>query len=138
LSESCSLRLLGLPLHLPTAEAEYITLTAVMREILYLQALIVELYEPIIPPIPIYCDNQGALTLATNNKFHARMKHIDIQYHYVRSLVWSGLLDLQYCPTEDNIADIFTKALPRLRLTKLRAGLGLDTAHRGVLDSVSS
>jgi hypothetical protein len=97
---------------LSTAEVEYITLTA-MRKILYLQALIAELYEPIIPPIPIYCDNQGAIALTTNNKFHACTKHINIQYHYVRSLVQSGLLDLQYCPTEDNIADIFTKALPR-------------------------
>jgi hypothetical protein len=77
---------------LSTAEAEYIALTAVMCKILYLQALIVELYEPIIPPIPIYCNNQGAITLATNNKFHARMKHIDLRYHYVRSLVQSGLL----------------------------------------------
>jgi hypothetical protein len=63
---------------LSTAKAEYITLTVVMREILYLQALIAELYKPVIPPIPIYCDNQGAVTLATNNKFHACMKHIDI------------------------------------------------------------
>jgi hypothetical protein len=82
-------------------------------QILYFQALIAELYEPVIPPIPVYCDNQGAITLATNNKFHARTKHINIRYHYVRSLVQSGLLDLQYCPTEDDIADIFTKALPR-------------------------
>jgi hypothetical protein len=104
---------------LSTAEAEYIALTVVMCKILYLQALIAELYELVIPPIPVYCDNQGALTLATNNKFHARTKHIDIQYHYVRSLVRSGLLDLQYCPTEDNIADIFTKALSRPQLTKL-------------------
>jgi hypothetical protein len=123
---------------LSTAEAEYIALTMVMCKILYLQALIAELYEPIIPPIPVYCDNQGAITLTTNNKFHAHTKHIDLQYHYVRSLVQSGLLNLQFCPTEDNIADIFTKALPRPRLTKLRAGLGLDTARRGVLDSVSS
>jgi hypothetical protein len=123
---------------LSTAEAEYIALTTVIREIQYLQALIAELYEPVIPPIPIYCDNQGAVALATNNKFHARTKHIDIRYHYVRSQVRSRLLDLQYCPMEDNIADIFTKAPPRPRLTKLRAGLRLDTARRGVLDSDSS
>jgi hypothetical protein len=63
---------------LSTAEAEYIALTPVMREILYLQALIAELYEPIIPPIPVYCDNQGAVTLTTNNKFHACTKHINL------------------------------------------------------------
>jgi hypothetical protein len=63
---------------LSTAEVEYIALTMVMRKILYLQALIAELYEPIIPPIPVYCDNQGALALATNNKFHACTKHINL------------------------------------------------------------
>jgi hypothetical protein len=68
---------------LSTAEAEHIALTAVMCEILYLQALIAELYEPVIPPIPIYCNNQGAVALATNNKFHTCTKHIDIRYHYV-------------------------------------------------------
>jgi hypothetical protein len=80
---------------LSTAEAEYITLTVVMRKILYLQALIVELYEPVIPPIPVYCNNQGAVALASNNKFHTRTKHIDLGYHYVRSLVWSRILNLQ-------------------------------------------
>jgi hypothetical protein len=98
---------------LSTAEVEYIALTAVVRKILYLQALIAELYEPIAPPIPIYCNNQGAIALASNNKFHACTKHIDLRYHYVHSLVWSGILNIQYCPTEDNIADAFTKALPR-------------------------
>jgi hypothetical protein len=63
---------------LSTAEAEYITLTVVVCEILYLQALIAELYEPVAPPIPIYCDNQGAIALASNNKFHAHTKHIDL------------------------------------------------------------
>jgi hypothetical protein len=55
---------------LSTAEAEYIALIAVMHEIQYLQALIAELYKPVIPPIPVYCDNQGAIALATSNKFH--------------------------------------------------------------------
>jgi hypothetical protein len=63
---------------LSTTEAEYIALTAVIHEILYLQALIVELYEPVIPPIPIYCDNQGAVALTSNNKFHACTKHINL------------------------------------------------------------
>jgi hypothetical protein len=104
---------------LSTAEAEYIALTAVAQEVLYLQALITELYECIISPIPIYCDNQGAVALTSNSKFHARTKHIDLRFHVVRSLVKNGIIDIQYCPTEENIADIFTKALLRPRLQKL-------------------
>ena len=65
-------------LALSTAEAEYIALTAVGREVLYLQALIQELYEPPTPPISVYCDNQGAIALASHSKFHARTKHIDL------------------------------------------------------------
>ena len=123
---------------LSTAEAEYIALTTIAREVLYLQALIEELYERIIPPISVYCNNQGAIALASNSKFHARTKHIDLRFHFVRSLVKSGTFDIQYCPTEENIADLFTKALPRPRLQKLRAGLSLDTARGGVLDSASA
>jgi hypothetical protein len=65
---------------LSTAEAEYIALTAVAREILYLGSLLSELYEPVKLPIPIYCDNQGAIALASNHKFHTRTKHVDLRY----------------------------------------------------------
>ena len=65
-------------LALSMAEAEYIALTAVRREVLYLQALIQELYEPLTPPISVYCDNQGTIALASNSKFHTRTKHIDL------------------------------------------------------------
>ena len=120
---------------LSTAEAEYIALTAVAREMLYLQAFLEEIYGPVPSPIPIYCDNQGAITLASNNKFHARTKHIDIRYHFIRHLIRNRVFDLLYCPTEENIADTFTKALPRLRLQKLRAALQISPARGGVLES---
>jgi hypothetical protein len=72
---------------LSTAEVEYITLTMVMCKILYLQALIVELYEPVIPPIPVYCDNQGALALTSNNKFHTQNTS---NYDIIMSNPWYG------------------------------------------------
>jgi hypothetical protein len=122
---------------LSTAEAEYIALTAVAREVLYLRSLLTELYEPVKLPIPVYCDNQGAIALASNHKFHARTKHVDLRYHFIRKQVSDGIFDLQYCPTEENIADAFTKALPRPRLEKLRAALCLSTARGGVLYSES-
>jgi hypothetical protein len=66
---------------LSTAEAEYIALTAIAQEVLYLQALITELYGHVVSPIPIYCDNQGAITLTSNSKFHTRTKHIDLRFN---------------------------------------------------------
>src|SRR5258708_19330005 len=70
-----------------TAEAEYIALTSAAREVLYLKSLIRELYEPITHPIPIYCDNQTAISLPSNNKLHTRTKHIHIRYHFIHPLL---------------------------------------------------
>lgn len=68
---------------LSTTEAEYIALTAAAHKVLHLQALLEEIYRPVPSPIPIYCNNQGAIMLASKIKFHACTKHIDIQYHFV-------------------------------------------------------
>jgi hypothetical protein len=72
---------------LSMAEAEYIALTSMAREILYLQLLIRELYDEVHEPTPVNCDNQAAIALATNNKFQSRTKHIDLRYHFVRTYV---------------------------------------------------
>jgi hypothetical protein len=120
---------------LSTAEAEYITLTSVIRELLYLQLLISELYKPPPLPIPVFCNNQAAIALASNGKFQSRTKHIDLRYHFIRSHVKNGTFKLYYCPTDDNVADAFTKALPRPRLQKLRLLMSLACARGGVLNS---
>jgi hypothetical protein len=60
-------------------------------------------------------------------------KHVDLRSHFIRAQVSEGIFDLQYCPTDENLADAFTKALPRPRLEKLRAALRVSTARGGVL-----
>ena len=76
----------------------------------------------------IQCDNQGAIALTRNPEYHARTKHIDIQYHFVRQHVESGTIELTYCPTHEMTADIFTKPLPRPQFEKHFSGLGLAKA----------
>jgi hypothetical protein len=123
---------------LSTAEAEYIALTSVIRELLYLRLLIAELYEPLPLPIPILCDNQAAIALASNGKFQSCTKHIDLWYHFVRSHVKDGIFKILYCPTDNNLADAFTKALPQPCLQTLRCRMALACARGGVLSSKSS
>jgi hypothetical protein len=123
---------------LSTAEAKYIVLTTVARELLYLQLLIEELYTELPLPTPIYCDNQATIALASKPKFQACTKHIDIHFHFIRQHVKDGTFKLLYCPTDDNVASAFTKALPRPRLQKLRASMALGYARGGVLESESS
>ena len=64
----------------------------------------------------LHCDNQGAIALAKKPVQHQRSKHIDIKYHYIRSEIQAGSLNLVYVPTEQNIADVFTKPVTRARL----------------------
>ena len=62
--------------------------------------------------ITIYEDNQGAVYISGNPVDHNRTKHIDVRYHYVREKVADGAILVQYIPTEKQVADYFTKALP--------------------------
>uniref|UniRef100_A0A5S6Q3M9 Reverse transcriptase Ty1/copia-type domain-containing protein n=1 Tax=Trichuris muris TaxID=70415 RepID=A0A5S6Q3M9_TRIMR len=66
-------------------------------------------------PIPIMCDSQAATAHASNYVDRSRTKHIDIRYHFVRDKVTDGMIKLVYVPTNDNVADIFTKPLNRRR-----------------------
>ena len=79
-------------------------------------------------PTTLHSDNQGAIALARTGAYHARTKHIDVRYHFIRETVAQGDITLRYCPTEDMVADIFTKALPHRQFEKLRALLGLRNA----------
>ena len=64
----------------------------------------------------------------------ARTKHIDLRFHFVRQIVASGALKLLYCPTEDMVADILTKALPKWKVVALVTALGMRRACGGVVD----
>lgn len=89
-------------------------------------------------PTPIYCNNQVAITFASKPKFHSCTKHIDIHFHFVQQHIKEGTFMLSYSPTEDNLADTFTKALPCPRLQQLQLQMSLDCTQGGVLDSERS
>jgi hypothetical protein len=76
-------------------------------------------------------DNQGAIALAKDNKFHSRTKHIDLWYHFIREAVDNGKIVMKYIPTTDNVADIFTKALAKPKFKHFAELLGLSSLHPG-------
>ena len=103
-----------------STEAEYVALSSATQEAVWLRRLMKDLGRQMDAPTTIYEDNQGAIELAKNAKFHNRTKHIDICHHFVRERVVSNEIRVIYCPTEDMIADIMTKGLAKLTFEKLR------------------
>ena len=77
------------------------------------------------PPIVLNSDNQSAIALAKDDRYHARTKHIDIRYHFIRYAIENEQIVLIYCPTNDMTADIFTKPLPSLKVKHFASALGL-------------
>ena len=76
-------------------------------------------------PTTIFTDSHSALAVARNPIFHARTKHIEVHYHYVRERLPAGETSKAYVPTQDNLADLFTKALSREKFEAFRKALGL-------------
>ena len=80
-------------------------------------------------PITIYCDNQATLALVKNPEYHKRTKHVDMKYYAIRKYYKDKLLEFKYIHTTEQLADIFTKALPRDTFQKLRQLIGVRTFH---------
>ncbi|GJS37449.1 hypothetical protein Tco_0535831 [Tanacetum coccineum] len=77
--------------------------------------------------IPLYYDNKSTIALCCNNVQHSRAKHIDICYHFIKDQVENGIVELYFVRTEYQLADIFTKPLPRERFNFLIDKLGMKS-----------
>ncbi|GJW95250.1 retrovirus-related pol polyprotein from transposon TNT 1-94 [Tanacetum coccineum] len=75
--------------------------------------------------IPLYCDNKSEIALCCNNVQHSRAKHINVRYHFIKEYVENGIMELHFVRTEYQLADIFTKPLPRERFNFLIEKLGM-------------
>jgi hypothetical protein len=105
-------------------EAEYKASGAVICEVLWLTILLPELGIAV-RPILIYSDSQGALAVLKNPGGSSRAKHIDVLHHFARERVMRGDVRMQYLPTDRMVADILTKALPKVKFEWCRKHMGM-------------
>jgi hypothetical protein len=110
---------------LSSVEAEYMVASLAACEALWLRKLLLGLFRQELEATVIHCDNQSCIKLSENPVFHDRSKHIDIRYHFIRDCVQRGAVRLDYIQTDEQIADIFTKALSRQKFMKFRDQMGL-------------
>ena len=111
---------------LSSTEAEYVALCGAAQGTVWLRNLLEEVGMKQNDATVIYEDNQGAMALSSNPKDHPRTKHIDIKYHYIREEIEKGKIVLSYCPTNDMVADVLTKGLPKTSYEKFRAEMGVN------------
>lgn len=103
-----------------TTEAEYVALSHATQELVWLRRLLNDIGEKQDQPSVMNEDNQGAIELSKNPRFHNRTKHIDVAYHFIREKVNDRSINVKYCSTDQMLADIMTKSLPRQTFQKFR------------------
>ncbi|CAM8957622.1 unnamed protein product [Rhodiola kirilowii] len=108
-----------------SAESEYRAMSTSTCEIVWIHQFLTEIGLKVSVPAKLWCDNQAALHISSNPVFHERTKHIEIDCHFVREKVQLGLITTGYMKTEDQLGDLFTKALNGTRIDYLCGKLGM-------------
>ncbi|KAE8665032.1 hypothetical protein F3Y22_tig00112699pilonHSYRG00066 [Hibiscus syriacus] len=108
-----------------TAEAEFIATTVAVNQALWLRKILNDLCLEQKRSTEVFVDNQAAIAISNNPVFHGKTKHFNIKLYFLREVQKNGEVFLLYCSTNDQLTDIFTKALPRSMFESLRKALGV-------------
>lgn len=110
---------------LSSCEAEYIAASQAACQVLWLEAMLEELKIEYKKPVKLNVDNKSSISLTKNPIGHGRSKHIETKFHFIRDQVSKGKIEVVYCQTEKQAADVLTKALKTDRFIELRKMLGV-------------
>ncbi|GKD05917.1 hypothetical protein Tco_1180891, partial [Tanacetum coccineum] len=119
-----------------STEAEYISSSGCCAQILWMRSQLTD-YGFQFNKIPLYYDNKSAIALCCNNVQHSRAKHIDVRYHFIKEQVENGIVEIYFVRTKYQLANIFTKPLPRERFNFLIEKLGMRSMSLELLKCLS-
>jgi hypothetical protein len=110
---------------LSSMEAEYIAATGATCQAIWLRRILADLGISFEEATIIWCDSMSAIHLSKNLVLHGRSKHIELKHHFIRDMVTQKQVSLEFCGTNDQMADVLTKALPREKFLHFRSMLGV-------------
>ncbi|CAL8115627.1 unnamed protein product [Prunus armeniaca] len=110
---------------LSTAEAEYVSASQATSKSIWLRFVLDDFGEMQTEATLLFCDNMSAISMAKNLVFHQRTRHINRRYHFIREALQEGVIELKFCRSEEQLVDIFTKALSKDKFNQLRLKLGV-------------
>jgi hypothetical protein len=110
---------------LSTIEVEYIPAAACCTQVLWMKQTLTDIQVDYDEPIPNSCDNTSAISISKNPVIHSKTKHILIKYHFLEEQVVEKNIRVEYVGTKEQVANIFTKSLPREAFEYLRQRLGV-------------
>ncbi|GJZ13941.1 hypothetical protein Tco_0549171 [Tanacetum coccineum] len=115
-----------------TAEAKYVSLSACCAQVIWMRMQLLD-YGFRYNKIPMYCDSKSAISISCNPVQHSRTQHINIRYHFIKEHVEKDTIELYFVETEYQLADMFTKALPRERFEYLVHKIGIGRCNNYVV-----
>ena len=113
---------------LSTTEAEYIAAASCTSHVIWIQSQLCD-YGLSMKRISVYCDSERAIRICHNPMQHSKMKHKALRYHFIKDHVADGNVEIQFVRSADQLADIFTKALPETSFNRILQGQGMMEAE---------
>ena len=106
-------------------EAEYVSASKATTQVIWLRFVLDDFGEMQTEATPMFCDNMSTISMAKNLVFHQRTKHINRKYHFIKEALQEGVINMQFCRSEEQLINIFTKALLKDKFKQLRLKLGV-------------
>ncbi|KXJ78615.1 hypothetical protein RP20_CCG004117 [Aedes albopictus] len=115
---------------LSSTEAEFVAVAESCQELLWIDRLLADFSVNTAKPIIIHEDNQSCIKQLESGRSTNRSKHVDTKYHFVYQLKEDGIIRMQYCSTEEMVADMLTKPLTNVKLSRFREAAGVHPSRR--------
>jgi hypothetical protein len=112
-----------------SAEAEFRAMAQGICELLWLKIILEDLKIKWEGPMKLYCDNKSAISIAHNPVQHDRTKHIEVDRHFIKEKLDSGLICTPYVSSQGQLADILTKGLSSSNFERIVSKLGMENTY---------